>query len=174
MARSELLKAIEDLDLVEDVELIERALGTLFRLSRNFRFQEAVHQRSGFTADRASYGVLARVGELQPVRLSDLAHVLGVDVSTTSRQVAALEQRGLLSRSADPDDGRAVRLDLTPAGQQYLHRLSQAWHEIVAEALIDWHPREIAKFATMVDRFVANLASSTGPASIPGAPGPVG
>jgi len=160
VARSELLKAIEDLDLVEDVELIERALGTLFRLSRNFRFQEAVHRQSGFTADRASYGVLARVGEMQPVRLSELAYVLGVDVSTTSRQVATLEQRGLLSRTADPDDGRAVRLELTPAGQQYLTKLSQAWHEIVAGALIDWHPREIAKFATMVDRFVANLESS--------------
>ena len=165
MARSELLKTIEDLDLVEDVELIERALGTLFRLSRNFRFQEAVHKRSGSTVDRASYGVLARVGELQPVRLSDLAHVLGVDVSTTSRQVATLEQRGLMSRSADPDDGRAVRLDLTPAGQLHLATLSHAWHEIVAESLIDWHPREIAKFATMVDRFVVNLASSADSAS---------
>ena len=165
MARSELLKTIEDLDLVEDIELVERALGSIFRLSRNFRFHEAVHKRSGFTVDRAGYGVLARVGELQPVRLSDLAHVLGVDVSTTSRQVATLEQRGLLSRSADPDDGRAVLLDLTPAGQQYLAKLSQAWHEIVAESLIDWHPREIAKFATMVDRFVANLESSADSAS---------
>lgn len=146
-----------------DVEHIERALGTLFRLSRNFRFQEAVHQRSGFTADRASYGLLARVGELQPVRLSDLAHVLGVDVSTTSRQVAALEQRGLLSRSADPVDGRAVRLDLTKAGQAYLEKLSQAWHEIVAEALVDWRPDEVADFAARIDRFVANLASSTQP-----------
>jgi DNA-binding MarR family transcriptional regulator len=160
VARPELLKTIEDLDLVEDVELVERALGALFRLSRNFRFHEAVHRRSGFSVDRASYGVLARVGELQPVRLSELAHVLGVDVSTTSRQVATLEQRGLLSRSADPDDGRAVLLDLTRTGQKYLRELSHAWHEFVAEALADWHPREIAAFATMVDRFVVNLAAA--------------
>ncbi len=160
MARSELLKSLEDLDLVEDVELVERALGNLFRLSRNFRFQEAVHRRSGFAVDRASYGVLARVGELQPVRLTDLAHVLGVDVSTTSRQVATLEQRGLLERAADPDDGRAVLIALTEPGEQYLKQLSAAWHEIVAESLIDWHPREIAKFATMIDRFVTNLGAA--------------
>ena len=160
MARSELLKSLEDLDLVEDVELVERALGNLFRLSRNFRFQEAVHRRSGFAVDRASYGVLARVGELQPVRLSDLAHVLGVDVSTTSRQVATLEQRGLLMRAADPDDGRAVLLALTEPGEHYLKQLSAAWHEIVAESLIDWHPREIAKFATMIDRFVTTLGAA--------------
>lgn len=162
MARTDARKTIAALEPA-DVEHIERALATLFRLSRNFRFQEAVHQRSGFTADRASYGLLARVGELQPVRLSDLAHVLGVDVSTTSRQVAALEQRGLLSRSADPVDGRAVRLDLTPAGQQYLEKLSQAWHEIVAEALVDWRPDEVGEFSAMIDRFVANLASITQP-----------
>jgi DNA-binding MarR family transcriptional regulator len=144
----------------DDVEVIERALNTLFRLSRNFRFQEAVHNRSGFAVDRASYGVLARVGEHQPVRLSDLAHLLGVDVSTISRQVATLELRGLLTRSADPDDGRAVLLELTAPGQAYLRKLSAAWHDIVADSLIDWEPREIARFAGMIDRFVGNLDSS--------------
>lgn len=160
MARPVLRKELEELDLVDDLESIERALNTFFRLSRNFRFQEAVHKRSGFAVDRASYGVLARVGEHQPVRLSDLAHLLGVDVSTISRQVATLEQRGLLSRAADPDDGRAVLLELTAPGQAYLRKLSAAWHEIVADSLVDWEPHEIAKFATMIDRFVANLESS--------------
>jgi DNA-binding MarR family transcriptional regulator len=153
-------KDSEDLAVPDDVEIIERALNTLFRLSRNFRFHEAVHHRSGFAVDRASYGVLARVGEHQPVRLSDLAHLLGVDVSTISRQVATLELRGLLTRSADPDDGRAVLLELTAPGHTYLRKLSAAWHDIVADSLIDWDPREIARFATMVDRFVENLASS--------------
>ena len=160
MARPVSRKDLDELDLVDDLESIERALNTFFRLSRNFRFQEAVHKRSGFAVDRASYGVLARVGEHQPVRLSDLAHLLGVDVSTISRQVATLEQRGLLSRSADPDDGRAVLLQLTAPGQAYLRKLSAAWHEIVADSLVDWEPREIAQFATMIGRFVANLESS--------------
>lgn len=144
----------------DDLEVVERALNTFFRLSRNFRFQEAVHKRSGFTTDRASYGVLSRVGELQPVRLSELAHVLGVDVSTISRQVATLEHRGLLSRAADPADGRAVRLELTEQGQHYLTKLSNAWHEIVAEALADWPPREVAKFSGMIDRFVLGLEAA--------------
>ncbi len=144
----------------DDLEVIERALGTFFRLSRNFRFQEAVHKRSGFATDRASYGVLARVGELQPVRLSELAHVLGVDVSTISRQVATLEHRGLVSRAADPADGRAVRLELTEPGQQYLAKLSTAWHEIVAEAIADWQPRDVARFSAMIDRFVGGLESA--------------
>ncbi len=144
----------------DQLETIERALGTFFRLSRNFRFQEAVHKRSGFATDRASYGVLSRVGELQPVRLSELAHVLGVDVSTISRQVATLEHRGLLSRAADPADGRAVRLELTETGQHYLSRLSSAWHDIVAEAVGDWSPRDIAKFSGLIDRFVAGLEAA--------------
>ncbi len=144
----------------DDLEVVERALNTFFRLSRNFRFQEAVHKRSGFATDRASYGVLARVGELQPVRLSELAHVLGVDVSTTSRQVATLEHRGLLSRTADPADGRAVRLELTEQGQHYLTKLSNAWHDIVAEALADWSPREVSRFSALIDRFVAGLEAA--------------
>lgn len=161
MAQSDAPTASGEGELVDDIELVEHSLSTIFRLSRNFRFQEAVHQRAGFAVDRASYGLLARVGDLQPVRLSDLAHVLGVDVSTTSRQVASLEHRGLLIRDADPDDGRAVRLALTTDGVSYLQQLSAAWHEIVADALIDWLPSEIDRFAQLFERFVDNLDSTT-------------
>ena len=47
-------------------------------------------------------------------------HRLGEDVLLTqpgmSRLIARLEERGLVERADDPDDGRACRVRLTPAG----------------------------------------------------------
>ena len=38
-------------------------------------------------------------------------------------QVRRLEEAGLVARAADPDDARAVRIAITPAGSQMLARV---------------------------------------------------
>jgi MarR family transcriptional regulator, organic hydroperoxide resistance regulator len=47
---------------------------------------------------------------------SEVATRLGMDANTTSQIVRALERRGLLTRTAHPDDARARALALTPDG----------------------------------------------------------
>jgi DNA-binding MarR family transcriptional regulator len=48
----------------------------------------------------------------------ELAHASGLDPMMTSQVARALEQRGLVVRRDDPDDSRAFRLALTPAGKR--------------------------------------------------------
>lgn len=146
--------AIED----RDYDLIEQALGLILRQSRSPRFADAIRDRAGIKLDRASYGVLARLGSIAPVRLSDLAQELGVDVSTVSRQVQALEQKGLVTRGPDPVDGRAVRLELSRKGRAVLRKMQAAWQETIAGVLIDWKPADIREFALLLDRFATDLA----------------
>jgi DNA-binding MarR family transcriptional regulator len=52
-----------------------------------------------------------------PVRLSELADRMGITAPTASRAVDALVDHGLLERRPDPDDRRAVRIDLTGPGR---------------------------------------------------------
>lgn len=47
----------------------------------------------------------------------ELARTSGLDPMMTSQVVRALDQRGLVTRTDDPDDSRAWRLQLTPAGR---------------------------------------------------------
>jgi DNA-binding MarR family transcriptional regulator len=58
-----------------------------------------------------------------PSALNDLARELYLDKSTASRVVSALERKGYVRRSAHPDDGRAVILDLTAAGRRLHDRI---------------------------------------------------
>ncbi|GAA3125480.1 DNA-binding MarR family transcriptional regulator [Kribbella aluminosa] len=47
-----------------------------------------------------------------------VAQTAGADRMMTSKVVKNLEEAGLLSRTPDPSDGRAYRLQLTPAGRR--------------------------------------------------------
>src|SRR3546814_1629465 len=101
-------------------------------------WQERVVAQAGVSVERAAYGVLGSLGELGPVRLTDLARQLGVDPSTASRQVKALEERGMVARVGDPGDGRVARLGLTPDGAAALELLRGARHRLFADALAEW------------------------------------
>jgi DNA-binding MarR family transcriptional regulator len=60
---------------------------------------------------------LVELGTEGPMRLNDLAQRMGTSAPTASRAVDALEGLGLVVRTPDPADRRAVRLELTPAGR---------------------------------------------------------
>ena len=57
-----------------------------------------------------------------PARMKPLAEKLGRDATTVSRQVAGLEEAGLVQRSPCPDDGRATVVTVTKAGIKLVER----------------------------------------------------
>ena len=60
--------------------------------------------------------LLAILRDRRP-RLSEVADYLGLDRSSVSGLVDRAVARGLIQRAADPDDGRASRLELTATGR---------------------------------------------------------
>ncbi len=142
-----------------DIDRIEQALGVIVRQTRSSRFSEAVRERAGIHLDRATYMVLVAISRLAPARLSDIATDLAVDVSTISRQVAALEQKGLIDRQGDPDDRRASRISLSAAGEHLTEKLRAAWRSTVADALDSWSERDLARLAPLIERFAADVVA---------------
>jgi DNA-binding MarR family transcriptional regulator len=75
-----------------------------------------------FLSDRAGLSVSAaftmnRVCREGPIRLTTLATKEGVSQPSMTQLVQRLERAGLVSRLADPDDGRATLIGITAAGQ---------------------------------------------------------
>jgi MarR family 2-MHQ and catechol resistance regulon transcriptional repressor len=64
--------------------------------------------------------ILERLGEIS---LNALATELFVDKSTASRVVGCLEERGYVRRVVDPEDRRALRLELTAEGAELARQL---------------------------------------------------
>lgn len=137
-----------------DIAALEDALTRLIRRSVLPVVGEANRAAAGVTLDRAPYVALVRIDERAPVRLSELAEVLDLDVSTASRHVAKLEQLGLVSRENDPADGRACLLAPTPEGLEVLVRVRDARRRRLAEWVGHWEHRDVASLADLLTRFL--------------------
>ena len=91
-----------------------------------------------------------------PVRTSALAASVQSDLSTVSRQVGALVAGGLLERRADPADGRACLLALTPAGEAAVADHERGRAAFFAAVLDGWSDEELRQFGGLLDRFTAS------------------
>jgi DNA-binding MarR family transcriptional regulator len=55
-----------------------------------------------------------------PLRLGELAQREAVTAPTMTRVLAALDERGFIVRTPDPDDARSTRVSISPAGSAAL------------------------------------------------------
>jgi DNA-binding MarR family transcriptional regulator len=142
---------------------IEHALSQLLRGVVNIRFHERMAAVTGVTLDRAAYWVLGRIakhGPGEPLRLSELAHMMNLDPSTVSRHVRALETQGLARRETDPSDARAVILATTAAGREVLDRLLVARHQLLEKALAEWPDGDRQDIARLLVRLAEDLTAA--------------
>lgn len=79
------------------------------------RMLERLHAQ-GFGDFDASYLTVFQYPGPQGQRPSELAARLRVSKQALNHLLGQLEQRGYLSRDADPEDGRSKRIRLTPRG----------------------------------------------------------
>jgi DNA-binding MarR family transcriptional regulator len=85
-------------------------------------------------AESSALGRLERNG---PATSSDLARVERISPQSMGVTVAALLERGLITRSRDPEDGRRIVLSITEEGRRTVHDRRGARTELIAAALRD-------------------------------------
>lgn len=136
---------------------LERALTRLVRQMTRPAFYRWLAAAGGVHLDRADYGVLVRIDEAAPVRMTDLAESLGIDISTVSRNVRGLERAGLVRRTGDPADQRASRLSLSDEGQDMLCRVRRTRQEAMRRLLADWSETDRALLARLVARLSGDM-----------------
>lgn len=151
----------------ERFAMIQSALGIVARRAKDVELHEALGARVGHRLEGPSYGTLSRLGLVEQCTMTELAELLGLEISTVSRRVKALEDRGLVERESSPTDRRTSLLRLTPAGRELFEKLSTSWREMLAEVLDDWDPFSIEIFAELFGRFAdaleAYAVETTGP-----------
>lgn len=105
----------------EDRELAAaRALGQAWQVMRRSRTSVAAYATRQVPDLRLEAGDLVTLDQIDSaggsVQMSHLAIGLGVASSSVTKAVGRLTDRGLVSRTRDPDDGRVYRVSLTDAG----------------------------------------------------------
>ena len=116
----------------------------------------------GKSVDRAGYWLLVRLSSQAPVRLSELADTVELDLSTVSRQMRDLVAIGLVIKVPDPDDGRASLLSLSERGWAVLEMVSEARRQALAEVVKDWSEEERTALTRGLVRLEAGLHRTRG------------
>ncbi|RDI65339.1 MarR family winged helix-turn-helix transcriptional regulator [Nocardia pseudobrasiliensis] len=86
---------------------------------------------------------------------TELAEHFLLDKSTVSRQVAALERDGYLTREVDPANRRNHILRATADGKTVARAAERARRRAFTERFRDWDDRDIARLATYLERYNA-------------------
>lgn len=109
------------------------------------------------TLDRSAYLLLHDLLVDGAQNVNTLADHLGLDASTVTRQVVAMEKAGLARRTRDPADGRAVLVEATPQGVDELARHREMRTELYAEVLADWSRLDRALLGELLERLNDDL-----------------
>jgi DNA-binding MarR family transcriptional regulator len=84
--------------------------------------QSFAQDLQAFGLTLTDWRILIALSQAENQRLLELAEIVVTDVSTLSRQVAALQRAGLILRKRDRNDGRALRLALSAKARHLLLR----------------------------------------------------
>ena len=115
------------LDIDEVAAILKTAIGLLVRKLR--QTQPAGELTLAETA------TLSRLDRGGPATSSDLAKQDRISPQSMGATLAALEQRGLIERHRDPEDGRRIVLSISDAGRQVVNDRRGARTEQIAAAL---------------------------------------
>lgn len=122
-----------------------------------------------FAGELARFGVtlqewrvLAALAAHDGQRLSDLATLTSIDVSTLSRLVDRMRRKGLLARARANGDGRAVRLALTDAGRQRTRAIVPEARRYERLALRGIAPADAQALKRLLVRIYGNLEGIEG------------
>ncbi len=105
----------------------------------------------------ASWALLEHLDNNGPMRVSDIAACHGIDVSSVTPRLQALERAGLVDRGSAPDDRRASVISIGAAGRVALDRIHTARFKILADALAGTGAENIAIANILLERISARL-----------------
>lgn len=83
---------------------------------------------------------------------SEIVRHLNADKALLSRMLKHLEELGLIQRSADPNDGRAMLVDLTPSARESFELTQSDARQLLVNKLAQWDVAEVRRLAELLAR----------------------
>ncbi|WP_412126125.1 MarR family winged helix-turn-helix transcriptional regulator [Streptomyces murinus] len=147
--------------IAEIVSAEAAASGLGAEMVRLMRLFAAWTQRAGFECGAADRVLLARLVTCGRRRATDLAADVFLDLSTVSRQVRSLVDRGLVERHPDPEDRRGSLLSATEAGRAAYQSAVRRREAELTRLLEPWPAEDRTLLTRLLKRLNDDLVDST-------------
>ncbi|CDQ20211.1 DNA-binding transcriptional regulator, MarR family [Halobacillus karajensis] len=130
----------------ESLELIEQQVTDFIR---RIILTEKRHDN----LDRSAYILLRQLSSYGPAGVKSLAADLHLDISTVSRQAAALVEKKYVEKVANPIDRRAYFYQITELGLNELEENKRRRYHRLAGILEEWTEDEKEKFGHLLQKY---------------------
>ena len=130
-------------------------------LSEQVSLATAQVYRERFALTRDEWRVLSALADQGEVRTADVKERTTLDKMQVSRALARLEAEGLVARAPDPEDGRAWRVRLKPAGQALFRKIVPMVQAREEYLLSDLTPEEQLVLSSALDKVEARARQLT-------------
>ncbi len=145
---------------LEAAAAVEAATERLFRLTVNRKMYARQAAAVGAVVTRAGYALLRTLVDDGPLGTGDLARRSHMDPGATVRQVKALEDDGLVTRTNDAGDARVTIVALTDRGREVVESIVEVRTAHLEGILADWSAADRTELARLVDRLVDGLQTT--------------
>jgi DNA-binding MarR family transcriptional regulator len=151
----------------EDLRWVDHALARIARIATGREGARLRSARSGVFLSQPALAALAALRSAGAMRLSELSRRTDLEAALISREVRHLMADGYVQRRADPSDGRASIVALTPKGRRASEAYRRAADEIMAEVLSSWSATDLHGLAGHLERIVRDFARPRRRARVP-------
>lgn len=137
-------------------------LGVAHRLIWSGRLTEELLEKTAIASGlrrRGDYEVLALLRRAEPELLTPLqvAQRLMTSQSGMTGKLDRLERQGLVKRTPDPEDRRAIRLGITDAGRVLIDEAFTTSLSVYQSMLEGFTPTEAKDLETLLDKLLSRL-----------------
>lgn len=113
---------------------------------------------AGLTLERALFPLLVLVERKGPIGVVDLAARVARDYTTVSRQVARLEELGLVERRAGSPDKRVREAIITPRGKSATDALDAARETMALDLFREWSRDDLDELVRLMGKLAEGMA----------------
>ena len=104
-----------------------------------------------FGLNNWQFTLLVSIDRATPPTVNGLAEDLGMERTTTTKNLRPLERRGLLKIQRDREDARVRRIVLTPAGRKLLSAAASQWQTANDAIASRFDDAQLACFRSSLD-----------------------
>ena len=105
----------------------------------------------------AEANAIYAIGSDEPKTMKQIAETLGVAVSTPTRTIDRLLEKGFVNRTVGEKDRRQLLIELTPKGKEFVEDIDKANLEITRKMLKGLRDEEIETFKKILSKISENI-----------------
>jgi DNA-binding MarR family transcriptional regulator len=155
-------KNVQNTHISEQLRQLHGALLDIVGVINRPQRDDLMIKKAGIPLERALFPLLVSIERFGPIGVVDLADRIGRDYTTVSRQVARLEDLGLVVRQPNAADGRIREAVITPRGKGMTDAVDTARDKLGRAIFKSWEPRDVAELVRLMRKFADAVGKEPG------------